>query len=113
MKNRVLRPLLALAAVSLLMQGCAGTPKPTSAVAPPAAAPADAPPEAAGNLNAELAEAAGALRPLPRSAGLSLGDRCRLALARRHGAIALTTDRARTPIAEGVGVTIDNLRPAS
>lgn len=37
---------------------------------------------------------AGALRPATRSAGLSLGDRACLALAMRHGAVAVTTDRA-------------------
>ena len=58
MKNRVLHPLLALAAVSLLLQGCAGTPD-AAPSAPPARTqqpPPAAPP--AENLEAELAEAA-------------------------------------------------------
>ena len=37
---------------------------------------------------------AAALRPLTRSAGLSLGDRACRALADREGVPALTTDRA-------------------
>jgi ribonuclease VapC len=40
------------------------------------------------------AEAAGLLRAATRGAGLSLGDRCCLALAQRLGATAVTTDRA-------------------
>ena len=64
-------------------------------------------------LDATTAEAAGALRSVTRSAGLSLGDRCCLALAKRHGAVALTTDRAWASIASTVGVTIRNIRPLS
>ena len=41
-----------------------------------------------------LAVAAGTLRPATRSAGLSLGDRACLALARARSLPALTTDRA-------------------
>jgi ribonuclease VapC len=40
------------------------------------------------------AYAAGALRPLTRAAGLSLGDRACLACAQGLGATVLTTDRA-------------------
>ena len=40
------------------------------------------------------AETAGLLRSATREAGLSLGDRCCLALAQARGATAVTTDRA-------------------
>lgn len=65
------------------------------------------------DLDLDLAEAASALRPLTRAAGLSLGDRCCLALARHHGAVALTTDRAWAAVADAVGVEVVNIRPAS
>jgi PIN domain nuclease of toxin-antitoxin system len=42
------------------------------------------------------------LRPLTRDAGLSLGDRACLALARRLGAPALTADTAWQEVAHGV-----------
>jgi ribonuclease VapC len=42
------------------------------------------------------------LRPLTRDAGLSLGDRACLALARRLGAPALTADTAWQGVAHGV-----------
>jgi ribonuclease VapC len=42
------------------------------------------------------------LRPLTRVAGLSLGDRACLALARRLGAPALTADAAWQEVAHGV-----------
>jgi ribonuclease VapC len=64
-------------------------------------------------LDADTAETAGALRLVTRVAGLSLGDRCCLALAKRHGAVALTTDRAWASVASAVGVTIRNIRPLS
>lgn len=44
--------------------------------------------------DAEQAMAAAALRPLTRALGLSLGDRCCLALARLHSARAVTADAA-------------------
>jgi len=59
MKNRVLHPLLASAAISLFLQGCAGAPKEAATAAPPATTqqpPAAA--QASRNLDAELAEAA-------------------------------------------------------
>jgi ribonuclease VapC len=59
----------------------------------------------------ELALDAAALRPLTRAAGLSLGDRCCLALARRHHAAVLTTETRWAPIADVVGVPIRNIRP--
>jgi ribonuclease VapC len=55
----------------------------------------------------DLAYAAGVLLPITRSAGLSLGDRACLALARRLGARALTTDRAWRGLAGQLGVHID------
>ena len=45
-------------------------------------------------LDRAQAEASGLLRQHTRNAGLSLGDRCCLALAASPGATALTTDRA-------------------
>jgi PIN domain nuclease of toxin-antitoxin system len=59
----------------------------------------------------DLALDAGALRPLTRAAGLSLGDRSCLALARRHQAAVLTTEARWEPVAKVVGVTIRNIRP--
>lgn len=58
----------------------------------------------------ETAVAAGLLRPLTRSAGLSLGDRFCLAQAKRVGGIALTADRAWSEIASIVGVEIELIR---
>jgi ribonuclease VapC len=62
-------------------------------------------------LDAATAEDAGALRPVTRKAGLSLGDRCCLALARQHRAVVLTTERAWPSIADAVGLEIRNVRP--
>ena len=45
------------------------------------------------DFNADLAYKAGLLRPLTKSAGLSLGDRACLALAQHLNLPALTTDR--------------------
>jgi len=44
------------------------------------------------------------LRPLTRAAGLSLGDRACLALARRHGAAAITADAAWATLSLGIDV---------
>jgi ribonuclease VapC len=55
------------------------------------------------------AEAAGLLRAATRGAGLSLGDRCCLALARKLGATAVTTDRAWLDLG-GVGVRVEVVR---
>lgn len=57
-----------------------------------------------------LAFDAGSLVPTTRSAGLSLGDRACLALARRLGARALTGDRGWLRIAAQVGVEIELIR---
>ncbi len=53
-----------------------------------------------------LAELAGILRADTRAAGLSLGDRCCLALARATGAVALTADRAWARVSVGVQVEL-------
>lgn len=58
----------------------------------------------------ELALDAGMLEPLTRVAGLSLGDRACLALARRLQAPAMTTDRAWSAVADIVGVTVRHIR---
>jgi PIN domain nuclease of toxin-antitoxin system len=60
--------------------------------------------------DAELAISAGLLLPPTRSAGLSLGDRACLALARRLGVRAVTTDRSWARIARTVGIEIEILR---
>ena len=52
---------------------------------------------------ADAVEAA-RLRPLTRSAGLSLGDRACIALARREGAAAITADSAWARLDLGVEV---------
>jgi ribonuclease VapC len=59
----------------------------------------------------ELALDAGALRPITRAAGLSLGDRCCLALARSRHAAVLTTETRWLSIADRVEVTVRNIRP--
>ncbi len=61
-------------------------------------------------LDDELAYQAGILLPVTRSAGLSLGDRACLALARRLGVPALTADRAWRTIAEQAGVRVELIR---
>lgn len=52
------------------------------------------------------AEAAAALWPATRSAGLSLGDRACLALARELGVPAITADRAWARLDVGVEVVV-------
>lgn len=54
--------------------------------------------------DAELSRSAGHLRALTAKAGLSLGDRFCLALARRQGLSAWTADRHWASIAGQVGV---------
>lgn len=53
---------------------------------------------------------AGRMRAQTRQAGLSLGDRACLALAKTMGAVALTADRAWISIDADVGVTIELVR---
>lgn len=57
-----------------------------------------------------LALEAGRLRRLTDPAGLSLGDRFCLALARRLGAGVVTSDRAWSRIADQVGVEVYLIR---
>lgn len=57
-----------------------------------------------------LALAAGAISPMTRSAGLSLGDRFCLALARVEGVPAMTADKAWRTVADAVGVEVRLIR---
>ena len=57
-------------------------------------------------LDQQTSELAGILRADTRRAGLSLGDRCCLALAKRTGAVALTADRAWATLSVGVRVEL-------
>jgi len=61
-------------------------------------------------LDGSLGAIAAQLRPLTRKAGLSLGDRCCLALARSRDAIAVTADRNWQDVAQAAGVKIDLIR---
>ncbi len=63
------------------------------------------------SLDAELAAAAGQLRPATRSAGLSLGDRCCLATAVALGLPTLTAEAAWEQLADVLGVEVRNIRP--
>lgn len=58
----------------------------------------------------ELAWEAGRLRAATSDAGLSLGDRYCLALAKREGAPAWTADRAWKGVANATGVKVTLLR---
>lgn len=55
-------------------------------------------------LDAGLARSAAALRPLTRDKGLSLADRCCLALAGSLGAVAVTADRPWSTLNLDIGV---------
>lgn len=75
--------------------------------------PRDAAEAALGDLPVEIhsfgpagAAQAAALRPSTRSAGLSLGDRACLALAKELGVPALTADRAWQGLPTGIRVTV-------
>ena len=61
-------------------------------------------------IDTELSYDAGMLRPLTAKLGLSLGDRCCLALAKREGVAALTAERRWPKIAAEVGVTVELIR---
>jgi PIN domain nuclease of toxin-antitoxin system len=58
----------------------------------------------------ELAIDAGLMRPVADRAGLSLGDRFCLALARRLGSPALTTDRSWQSVAAALGAEVELIR---
>ena len=58
----------------------------------------------------ELALAAGMLRPTTLEAGLSLGDRFCLALAKRERSTAVTADKVWKTIAAVVGVKVSVIR---
>ena len=57
--------------------------------------------------DAAQACAVGMLHPVTQNLELSLGDRACLALARQHGAIALTTDRAWAELPETLDVAVE------
>jgi len=61
-------------------------------------------------LNVAVAWSAADLLPATRSVGLSLGDRCCLALAKDMNRPALTSDKAWTRIADQIGVTVELIR---
>ena len=56
--------------------------------------------------------AAGAMRTLTRSLGLSLGDRCCLALGQQRAATVFTTDSAWSHLPAELGIRIRNIRRA-
>jgi PIN domain nuclease of toxin-antitoxin system len=58
----------------------------------------------------ELALEAALMTTHTRSAGLSLGDRLCLALARRKAVPALTADRSWAEVATPLGVTVELIR---
>ncbi|HLA34023.1 MAG TPA: type II toxin-antitoxin system VapC family toxin [Rhodocyclaceae bacterium] len=62
-------------------------------------------------LDENIAYRAGLLRPITRAIGLSLGDRCCLALAQSLGAVAVTADRPWLDLIDLVGVEIECIRP--
>ena len=61
-------------------------------------------------VDAVLSYQAGMLRPLTLPAGLSLGDRYCLALAKREGIPALTAERRWPNIAVAADVTVELIR---
>lgn len=62
------------------------------------------------DFNQEQALACAELRPLTKSAGLSLGDRACLGLAKLMDGTAVTSDRPWMAIAEAVGVKLLMIR---
>lgn len=62
------------------------------------------------DFNEEQALACAELRPLTKSAGLSLGDRACLSLAKLMNGTAVTSDRPWMAIAEAVGVKVLMIR---
>ncbi len=61
-------------------------------------------------LSVEQAQLSAALRSTTRSAGLSLGDRACLALARERGLPAVTAERRWPDVAEQAGVAVEVIR---
>ena len=61
-------------------------------------------------MDAGLSYDAGMLRPLTLKGGLSLGDRCCLALAKRESVPALTAERRWSDFATAAGVTVELIR---
>ena len=61
-------------------------------------------------LSVEQAQLSAALRPATRVAGLSLGDRACLALARERGLPAVTAERRWPEIAEAAGIAVEVTR---
>ncbi|MGE0222417.1 MAG: type II toxin-antitoxin system VapC family toxin [Acetobacteraceae bacterium] len=61
-------------------------------------------------LDVELAYEAGMLRRVTLERGLSLGDRCCLALAKRERMPALTAERRWPDIADAAGVVVEVIR---
>jgi ribonuclease VapC len=62
------------------------------------------------DFNQEQALACAELRPMTKSAGLSLGDRACIGLAKLMDATAVTSDRPWMNIAETVGVKVQLIR---
>jgi len=62
------------------------------------------------DLTLDIALSAGALIAMTRRAGLSLGDRICLALAKREGLPAVTADTVWATVADTVGVTVQLVR---
>ena len=58
----------------------------------------------------DLAYGAAMLLPETKTAGLSLGDRACLALARRMGATALTADKAWQKLPRSLGIAVEVIR---
>jgi len=63
------------------------------------------------SLDADLARSAAALRPLTRDQGLSLADRCCLALAGSLDAVAVTADRPW--LALNLDIRVECIRPVT
>lgn len=61
-------------------------------------------------VDAALAEEAARLQPATASAGLSLGDRFCLALAKREQLPAITADKIWSTIAGAIGVKVTVIR---
>lgn len=62
-------------------------------------------------LDADLARSAAALRPATRAQGLSLADRCCLALSQSLGAVAVTADRPWLNL--NLDIQVECIRPVA